>query len=578
MKIVSSIFTILLILTGLNSFAQRMSFTADVNPKIASVGESFEISYAIVNADGKNFRAPNLNIFEVLSGPNQSISTQSVNGSWSQSITYSYILRASKPGTYHVPPAQINIGGKLVQSNPLTIEIKNQAQTQTNTPNAKISAQDGAKDFFIKVVPNKQKAYIGEQVLVDFILYTRKSIQNIQPLSEVTCDKSFVQDIKSEALRETKDVNIGGQNYRSQLLKRIAVFPQEAGTITVHSFELQVEIINEGRNSPFQSMFRPFDISTKTYSTKELTFQALSIPDPVPSDFTGGVGNFSLNLGVSDIEATTDDAISVILTIEGDGDIKRILSPKLNFGNGFEVYEPKTKEETSQEMSGRIFSKKVLEYLLIPKVPGKYTINPSASYFDTNLSKYQSKSFKQIEITINKGSSTPKNKNDINKEDKANGTISILKNILVGLSAIIIFGTLGVLVYFRFRKKKEAKHTKLEVTKLEEKVVPKVERNPLEGLENFIEKGDNRAFYSSVNSLLKKWLFTKLDLSSTSMDTQAILNELRQKNFQPAIINQVKHIFDTCDMVLYAGIDKTASMPLIWEQLKDIIQGISNKA
>ena len=578
MKIVDTVFTTLLIMIGLSSFGQKMSFTAEVNPKIVSVGESFELSYSIINADGKNFRAPNLNIFEVLSGPNQSISTQIINGSWSQSISYSYILRASKPGSYHIPPAQIYIGSKLTPSNPVTIEVKMQTQSQSSAPSLKISPQDGGKDFFVRVVPNKQKAYIGEQVLVDFIIYTRKAIQNIQPLSDVTCDKSFVQDIKSEALRETKDVSIGGQNYRSQLLKRIAVFPQEQGTITVHPFELQIDFINEIRNSPFQSMFRPYDITTKRYSTKELSFQSLSIPDPVPADFTGAVGNFSINLGVSDIEATTDDAISVILTIEGDGDIKRILSPKLNFGNGFEVYDPKTKEENSQEINGKIYSKKVLEYLLIPKTEGKYSINPSASYFDTNLSKYQSKSFKQIEITIKKGSAVPKVKNANQKEGNGNTTISVLKNILVGIAALIIFGTLGILAYFRLKRKKDAPTVKNTVVKIEEKTSKPIVTDPLAGLQIFIERADNKAFYSKLNTSLKTWLTTELNLEPGNSDTQSILNELKRREYGADIINQLNSIFSTCDMVLYAGIDKTAMMPIILGQMKDIIQVISSKA
>lgn len=577
MKILKSIFVFLIIIGSFKLYSQKMSFTAELHPGTVAVGESFELVYIIQNAEGKNFRAPNLNIFEILGGPNQSISTQSINGSWSQTISYSYILRASKPGNYHIPPAQINIGGRWVQSNPLTVEVKSQSSNSSNSTGTKLSTQDASKDFFIKVVPSKQRTYIGEQVLVDFILYTRKSIQNIQPLSEVVCDKSFVQEIKTEDLRDAKDVVVGGQTFRSQVLKRIAVFPQEAGTITVHPFELQIDFINDIRNSPFQSMFRPFDIISKKYSTKELTFQAASIPDPVPSDFTGAVGNFSLNLGISDIAVTTDDAISALLTIEGDGDIKRVISPRLNFGNSFEVYDPKTKEETTSERNGRLYSKKVLEYLLIPKQAGKFTISPTASFFDPGQSKYQSKSFNQIELTVTKGNSIPKLNQGTQRDDQTNSIMSLLKKLLVGISAFIIFGAIILLSYFRLKKKK---------TSIEKKPIPVINdtnpikpivKDPLTGLQLFIDRADSKGFYASLNQSLKLWLSQKLSLESSSIDSHSLLHELKLKEYPDGFISQVKSIFDTCEMVLYAGLDKSSMMPMILDQTKDVIQGISSK-
>jgi hypothetical protein len=75
------------------SFAQKL--TAAASKTRVAVGETFQISFSL-NANGSNFRAPNLNDFEVYSGPNQSSSMSFVNGVMSQSITLSYIIAAKK--------------------------------------------------------------------------------------------------------------------------------------------------------------------------------------------------------------------------------------------------------------------------------------------------------------------------------------------------------------------------------------------------------------------------------------------------------------------------------------------------
>jgi hypothetical protein len=50
-------------------------------------------------AKARTLKLPNLNDFNVLSGPNTSQSVQWINGNVSQTSTYSYILQPKKEGT-----------------------------------------------------------------------------------------------------------------------------------------------------------------------------------------------------------------------------------------------------------------------------------------------------------------------------------------------------------------------------------------------------------------------------------------------------------------------------------------------
>ena len=74
-----------------------------------------------------NFVAPDFKGFEVIYGPASSrqSSFQFINGKSSQnsSITFTYILLASKPGTYMLTPASIQCDGKTIKSHTVSIKV-----------------------------------------------------------------------------------------------------------------------------------------------------------------------------------------------------------------------------------------------------------------------------------------------------------------------------------------------------------------------------------------------------------------------------------------------------------------------
>ena len=80
-----------------NLIAGNPEFTASLSKSTVAVGERFKVTYTI-NANASNFRPPSLSNFNVLSGPNQSSSMQWINGNFSQSISFSYVLTPQKPG------------------------------------------------------------------------------------------------------------------------------------------------------------------------------------------------------------------------------------------------------------------------------------------------------------------------------------------------------------------------------------------------------------------------------------------------------------------------------------------------
>ena len=95
---------ILLVFKSFLSFSQKLEVSADKNP--AFVGEQILLQYSI-DTESKNFKSPNFNGLQVLSGPNPSkqSSYTFINGKSESKTTstYSFYIRASKPAAEKLP-------------------------------------------------------------------------------------------------------------------------------------------------------------------------------------------------------------------------------------------------------------------------------------------------------------------------------------------------------------------------------------------------------------------------------------------------------------------------------------------
>lgn len=115
----------------------EVKFTASA-PDIATIGEQIRLSYVVTTSNAEDFQAPQIKDFEILYGPARSTqqSTQIIKGQITQneSITYTYILKANKEGTFIVPPAAITANGNLIASNSVQIKIQPAKSTVQFTP------------------------------------------------------------------------------------------------------------------------------------------------------------------------------------------------------------------------------------------------------------------------------------------------------------------------------------------------------------------------------------------------------------------------------------------------------------
>src|SRR5690606_34376948 len=155
-----------------------------------------------INTSASNFVPPDLSQFKVLGGPNQSRSTQYINGRMSSSVSLSYVLVATEEGNYDIGPASIQVKNEVLKSNPLQLKVVAASSSSANAQRNRQAQrrEEGQKvsdDVFIRVYVDKNNAYVGEKITCTYKLYTSISIaeNSLEELPEL--NGFWSQDVKS---------------------------------------------------------------------------------------------------------------------------------------------------------------------------------------------------------------------------------------------------------------------------------------------------------------------------------------------------------------------------------------------
>ena len=360
--------------------AQILKVSTDKNPAI--VGEQILIQYNI-DAEAENFKSPEFQGLQVLSGPNPSkqSSYTFINGSSESNTTstYSFYLRAIKEGNYNIPPAQITVDGKEISSKSYTIKVvkgrdKDQKQKKSLT-----------KNLFINVNLSKKNITVGEQIMVTYKLYTRVDLQNTEISSLPALNGFWAKDLESSS-RFKRDI-LDGVAYNVATIKKTVLTAQKSGKLEIDPITLKCSIRIQNTRSnrdPFANFFGgSYNIQEEIITSKPITINVRDLPPPT-YNFNGAVGFMNITSEVDKTTINANEAINYKLTITGTGNIELIKELDIAFPEDFEVYDPKVSEKIFK--GGLERSIKTFEYLLIPRYKGKYTI-PSTNLIVYNPAK-----------------------------------------------------------------------------------------------------------------------------------------------------------------------------------------------
>ncbi|MBQ5407402.1 MAG: protein BatD, partial [Prevotella sp.] len=389
-------------------------------PSQVAVGEQFRLTYTVNTDDVSGFRAGNIpDAFDVLMGPSTSTqsSFQMVNGhtSSSTSVTYTYILSATKNGSFTIPAAHASVHGKTVHSNELHIKVSGTAQQGRSNGGGQPSQGGGqmraagshisGNDLFIKVSANKSRVHEQEPILLTYKVYT---------LVDLTSLSGKMPDLKSFYTREVplpqeksfKIESLNGRPYRTVTWQQYVMFPQTTGKLEIPSITYDGMVVLQNRNvDPFEAFFNGG--SGYVEVKKEIKAPGLTITvDPLPArptNFSGGVGTFNLSAQLDKTEVKANNPVNLRIVVSGSGNLKLIKQPVVNLPKDFDQYDAKIEDKTNLTTNG-IEGSMVYDMLIVPRHQGKYDIPPvEFTYFDIQSNSYKTLRSQPFTLNVAKG-------------------------------------------------------------------------------------------------------------------------------------------------------------------------------
>ncbi len=591
---------ILFITTGSLLKAQQVSFKASA-PEAVVVGQQFRLSFT-VNAEGKDFRVQEMPDFEVLMGPTQSKSynTSWVNGQTSSetTLTYTYILLAKKEGTFTIPPATIKVKNSNYTSNGLTIKVLPQDQTAKAQESAGNTAAAGISnsDFFVRMEVSKRNVYEQEGFLVTFKLYasqicqlTRQKFPEFEGFlaQEIDLpDKQWVQD------------HYNGRNYWTVTLRQTVLYPQRSGKITIDagSFDavIRVRVQRQGGGSIFDDFFDSgYQNVSKELKTTPVSIDVKALPSGKPASFSGAVGNFTMNAEINSNQVKTNEAVTVKVKIEGNGNLRVLKNPEVKFPNDFEIYDPKVENNIRTTTAG-VSGTKVIEYMAIPRFAGEFEIPAiEFSYFDTKSGSYKTLTSQPFKLQVEKGAEgeggTPIISNFTNKENVKflGNDIRYLKINKVSFVPVeeMFFGTFiyymcylfpGVLfiVFFIIYRKQVKENSDLALVRT--KKANKMAVRRLKNAGRFLKENQKEAFYEEVLRALWGYLSDKLNIPQAQLTKDNVENELVKYGVSESLIKEFIDILNTCEFARYAPAQTSDAMDKLYTQTVEAISKMEN--
>ncbi len=248
--------------------------------------------------------------------------------------------------------------------------------------------------FFIQVEVDKTAVYEGEQVTVNWYLYTRGQMESLDRLKFPDLKGFWKEIIEEVPTIQFTDEVVNGFPYKKALLASHALFPIKAGTAYIDEYKIKSRV-----RLPTNGMGGFFGRSYEyTKSSQKVKIDVKPLPtEGRPADFTGAAGQFEVSANVEGNSFPVNQPFSLKLRFEGAGNAKMIDLPAMSLPAGIEVYD--TKSESKFFKNGRSF--KEFEVLIIPRQEGEITIPAlSTSFFDSGAKKYYSKSTQTFKVNI----------------------------------------------------------------------------------------------------------------------------------------------------------------------------------
>lgn len=601
-KFVRTINIFILLVVATAAFAQRISVQC---PAQVQNGEQFYLRYVVNTTDVRDFRIGSVpDAFEVLMGPStstqQSFSIVGGKTTHSSSVTYTYVLMATKNGSFVIPAAHAIVEGKNANSSAHKISVSGTAPSGGNARGGAPQSQQqpahrvdragtriSGNDLFIRVSANKKRVHEQEPILLTYKVYTQVELTQLEGKMP-DLNGFHTQEIPLPQQKRFHTERVDGKIYNCVTWSQYVMYPQMSGKLEIPALTFKGIVVQENPNvDPFEAFFNGGAgyIEVK----KDITAPKVEIQvDPLPAkpaNFSGGVGHFAVQASVDKTDVRAGDPVNLRFVVSGTGNMKLLKEPELELPKDFEKYDAKVTDKTKLSADG-ISGSMIYDILIVPRNKGKYTI-PAIEYvyYDLATQAYKTLKTQPIELNVAEGNGgkgtvadySQRSDNDIHDFSKGltDATEDGNNGFFGGTSYYVIHSLIAllfVILSWVFRKRAIALS---DITAMRAGKANKVATKRLRKADKLMKEGKVNEFYDEVMRALWGFIGDKFGMNAEELTRDNVTEKLTSKGVGDDIIKDLIGALDDCEFARYAPGDTTGSMQNTYDKALSILNKVT---
>ncbi len=197
------------------------------------------------------------------------------------------------------------------------------------------SLLQGNKPFLASSINNSQP-FTGQEILLTYTLYFKDIAPKIAREIPPSFQGLWAKECGSERFIKSVPATVQGEHFRSAVIKQFRLVPIQSGKITVSGYSMlctlpQNDVGIDGKELPDSSV----GITAPT-----ITISARTLPLPVPKQYSGAVGIFSLSLMADRSKLNIGEPLSLKLTLTGTGSLLTLELPDVQLPESFRKNHP----------------------------------------------------------------------------------------------------------------------------------------------------------------------------------------------------------------------------------------------
>lgn len=349
-------------------------------------GTAFQVQYIITNGAGfLSASTPEFQGCHIVSGPNYYKGIGTADGASQLIQNIAYTVVADKAGSLTIPAIRVKFSSGLtvegaatnviVQPPPNASYTTHSSYTDREVYTTRASRLEELirTNLFLRLDVSKKSVYAGEPLEAKFTLYSR-----LQSSSEAERSPSFygfsIVDMLNVNQAHTAVEVVNGKVFNTAILRKVQLFPVQAGLLTIDPMLVSNEIEFD------DSISHKKERVVRELASVEVRVVVKPLPAPIPAGFSGMVGDFKISAELARTRISLNEEGLLKVVISGSGNYIQMASPTIRWPEGLEPLDPTFSDELD-ERSLPVSGSRTYSYSFTADSMGSYILAPVVIHF-----------------------------------------------------------------------------------------------------------------------------------------------------------------------------------------------------